>query len=154
MAMAATHNQLYEAVTRAEKAIKKPRRNEVLDAVEAFAFLEAYAMESWEGLADQEKDLIKALAYLIVEPPKPRGAKSLLLRAKIAWQLLLGSVTLEDFARLHAAASSFSDTVLSLVEQSSQEYQDMVSTRVQAALKADRSELVSLEELRGRLLAD
>ena len=152
--MAATHNQFYEAVTRAEKAIKKPRRNDVLDAVEAFAFLEAYAMANWEELPDQEKDLIKALAYLIVEPPKTSGAKLLLVRVKIAWLLLIGRVSLEDFAKLHAAASGFSDTVLSLVEQSSQEYQDMVSTRIQAALKADRSELVSLEELRERLLAD
>ncbi|WP_457638422.1 hypothetical protein [Oceanithermus sp.] len=154
MAMVVTHNQLLDAVTRAERGIKKPRKNGVLDAVEAFAFLEAYAMANWEELSDQEKDLIKALAYLVVEPPKHSGVKLLLVRIKIAWLLLLGRVTPDDFARLHAAASSFSDTVLSLVEQSSQEYRDMVSAHIQAALEANRSELVSLEELRGQLLAD
>ena len=154
MAMAATHNQLLEAVTRAERGIKKPRRNGVLDAVEAFAFLEAYAMANWEELPDQEKDLIKSLAYLVVEPPKLSRTESLFARMRVAWLLLVGRVAQEDLAQLFSTANSFSDTILSLIEQSNQEYQNMVSERIGEVLKTDRSKLVGLEELRERLLAD
>ena len=154
MAMVATHNQFLNAVTRAERGIKKPRRNGVLDAVEAFAFLEAYAMANWEELPDQEKDLIKSLAYLVVDPPKLSRTKSLFARVRAAWLLLVGRVTQEDLAQLFSAANSFSDTVLSLIEQSNQEYQNMVSERIGEALKADSDKLVGLEELRERLLAD
>ena len=154
MAMAATHNQLIEAVTRAERGIKEPRRNGVLDAVEAFAFLEAHAMANWEELPDQEKDLIRSLAYLVAEPPKLSRTESFFARVRVAWLLLVGRVTQEDIALLYSTASSFSNTVLSLIELSDQEYQNMVSERIEEALKVDRSELVGLEELRGRLLAD
>ncbi len=102
MAMVATYKQLRDAVTLAERAIQKPpRKNSVLDAVEAFSFLEAYALANWKELPDQEKELLSALAYLVVEPPKVGASTAIFARLKAAWLLLAGRVRLEDLARLY-----------------------------------------------------
>jgi len=156
MAMAAVHSsQVREAVERAEQAIKHPpRKNEVREGIELFIFLESFALSNWSTLPIEDKNALKALAYMEFEKPKIGFWREVKFRFKFAYLIFSGQISQRDIAEFRFAANSFSETVLSIVEQENSKYNRMVTERVSKALEAGDNDLVSLEELRERILAD
>jgi len=155
MVMAVATKDMRDALTRAEMAIQDPARKvHTPTAIEAFGYLEAFALSKWDELSERDREVLAALAYLVIDPPKLSLWRSFAARLKYSLMLLLGLLKIEDFTQLYAAANSYADTVLTLIEQSDPEYQNTVADSIKEALKADHDQFISLGELRERVMAD
>lgn len=155
MVMAVATKDIRDALTRAEMAIQGPaRRVRTLTAIEAFGYLESFALSKWDELSEQDREVLAALAYLVIDPPKLSLWRSFSVRFKYSLLLLLGLLKIEDFTQLYAAANSYAGTVLTLIEQSDPEYQNIVADSIKEALEVDSNQLISLGELRELVMAD
>lgn len=127
----------------------------VKEGPKLFRELEEFVREKWVELPPEGQEVLKGLAYRLIEPPKDllTRLKAIPVSLQLAWAAMKGQITLQDLAEFSQAALDFARAVLDRVEGENPAFRERVSQALQEALEGKTSPL-TLDELRSAILDD
>lgn len=118
-----------------------------------FRDLENFVCENWGDLSPKDQDVLKELAYSLIEPPRNLATrlKAIPMSLQLAWAVMRGQITSQDMAGFYQSALSFARAVLDRLEEENPTFKEKVSLALEEAVAGKTSPL-TLDELRSAIL--